>query len=733
MGLLSAVVASPFRRGETMLMDSLRAVHPRLRAAWLTHHGYDVPDGSRSLTADSEGFRVVGRWSYGPASDVDGLVTPAETLIALARGSGVSLLRFSCGESVRVELLADINSAGLTYQVMLRDTLLLVSTGGGLEVYSIANVHQPSLLTTIPPVFTGFDVRDSLLYALDNDDTFRVYSLAEPSAPRQLGVCRDSGGSVSVAGITAFIAEGGGLYAIDVSNPASPHRVGSYPGWAISATARGNICCVTWGNSNEPTWLRFSVLDVSDPTNMYQLGYIDSCGGYDTYLEDSLVFISGYYTGGHEFQVVSLADSTHPVRVGGCTTLGYGFGVWANAPAGAAFVADDYGGLDVINISNLTRPRADSVALRVGFAKDLSIDGNFCYIASEMAGLKVLDVSVPSVPVWVGDIDTAGGEVVSWSVVAKDSFAYASWRIPWLRSVDVSDPAHPQMAGSCNVTAAPQSMVLRDSLLYAAENGIFEIANVARPRTPVVVGTLVLPDYSYGMCLQDSLAYVSTYPLAIIDVANPAQPETIGSIPRGTWSVFVKDTLAYLAAVGLHVWNVTNPASPTPVDSLTFGHMVYDVVVVDSLAYLACSDGLRLANVADPHNMRVLALRSLPYIGWRLAYDSPYVYVATQEAGICIFETTAVGVAGTGPRRVNGALVVRPNPVGDYAMMRLPAVGADIRSLRIYDVSGRFIQSAPVTWNAGEFKLDMTALSPGLYVARIEGRTQVWRTKIVRE
>jgi len=110
---------------------------------------------------------------------------------------------------------------------------------------------------------------------------------------------------------------------------------------------------------------------------------------------------------------------------------------------------------------------------------ELSIDGNLCYVASEMAGLEVLDVSTPSVPDWIGDLSAPYNQLESWSVVARDSFAYAGWRIPYLRSVDVSDPTQPRLAGAANVTAVPEDMELRDTLLYVAEDGVFEVVNVA--------------------------------------------------------------------------------------------------------------------------------------------------------------------------------------------------------------------------------------------------------------
>ncbi len=733
---MASAVAAQSMRDEMMVMDSLRSIHPRLRAAWLRARGF--PDAARP-SLDSQSLRVVGRWSFGPAADVDGSVTPTETIVALARGSGVSLLRLSRGESLRVSLLSDINSDGLTYQVRIRDSLLLVSTGAGLDLYNIVDVSNPIRLSTIGMVCTGFDLRDSLLYALGNNDSFRVYSIAEPAAPRLLGACRDSGGSVSVAGNTAFLAEGGGLYAIDISNPASPHRVGSYPGWAISATARGNICCVTWGNSNEPTWLRFSVMDVSDPANMRQIGYIDSCGGYDVCLDGSLAFVSGYYTGNHEFEIVSLADSSHPTRVGSCATLSNNFGVWASLASGSALVADDFGGLDVIDITNINQPRIDSVALRVGFAKDISVAGNICYVASDAAGMKVLDVSDPSAPTWIGDLDTAYNNLTSWAVAARDSFAYTCWSYPYLRTIDVTDPAKPQMVASCSVFRHPEDMVLRDSFLYCAEDYRFQVVNVARPRAPVVVGTCALQNASLDLFVADSLAYVSNWPSPIINISDPGHPEAVGNFPMPLGGVYVRDTFAYLAMSydSMFVYSVANPALPVRLGSLDFsGGRQYaeynlDIEVLDTIAYIG-GWHLKTVSVADPRNPREVGERWDPpssYIS-RLTYAAPYLYVACSDGGVCIMETLQAGISEPARRPAASRISVTPSLTRGPVRVAFCVPGKAF-DLEVFDVTGNLIQSRTGSMRGAQ-TIDLTSAPDGAYLVMVKTDVGMSTTKVVK-
>ena len=717
------------------LIDSLRTMPPKVRLEWLYHRGIELPGYAGGPTSDS-GLRLVSKWGRGPAAEVTG----KDTLVVLTLGSEVALLSFANPDSPRV--LSEIQFPSLTAQSCLEDSLLYTSSNADLEVWNVADPTMPVRRGELLGPVGDFWIRDTFLFYIRRD-TFHSLSIANPANLYELGSEPEAGSATTGSGNTVVVCQSGGFAFVDVSNPASPHEVGSYPcGHALSATARGNLVCASYEETGEPYPVRFITLDISDPANSRLLARLNDLGGHDIYLDSSLAFVSGRAVGVENpqpFQTISIADSTHPVFLDSLrTTYDGNWGVWASLSLHRAFDANEYDGLAVVDINNLSNAVLRTWLLKTGSASDLDVDGHHCYVASSYCGMRLLDVSDPTRPTCISGLDSAFVGEPCYTVTARDSFAYMGWwPNPYFRTVSVADPLRPQIVAGCSLGGFPQDVVLRDSFVYVAQNYGFLVINVARPRQPQVVGTLSLPDYTSGMCLQDSLAYVSTYPLAIINVANPSQPETVGSIARGAWSVFVKDTLAYLPNVGLFVWNVANPAAPTPVDSLTFGHMVYDVVVVDSLAYLACSDGLRLVNVADPHNMRVIALHSLPYIGWRLVYDSPYVYVATQDAGVCIFETTATGVAEAAkPSRPRSGIRLAPNPARSWVDVTMTSPLTSFCRFTLFDATGREVASvnvAPGSTNERRTRIELGHLTPGLYFLRAGMEGQPGVLKIVKQ
>lgn len=730
MAMLS--IAGPSVRDEVALRDSLSRVHPRMRASWLRERGLDDSYYTTFTRPDSQGLREVGRWSFGPSYDVDGRVTPTETLVALARGSGVSLLRFSRQDSLSIELLSDINAPGLLDRVWVRDTLLYVGSTAGLEIWNIADERNPSRISWIQTALNDFYVQDSLAYVIGADDSFKVYNVSDPASPTFRGACRDSGYDISVCNGYAYIGDRWGLYVIDVSNPISPHRIGSWGSAIEQVLARGHLCYVTTFNPNAPGELTFHILDVAVPSLPYQIGSLDSVGGYGVYLVDTLAFCSGD-ADLPRFSIVSVADSNRPYALSTTDDGGWGMGIWASGLAQAAFVCYDWGGLHVYDTRNTSHPVRDTFLLDDDAAVDVCIDNGRAYVADWMSGLKILDISDPARPTTLGSYDTAGQPPDMASVVARDSFAFVDWF--WFRVVDVSDPAHPTAAGQLDLFAPPEDMVIRDSFVYVAEVNRFQIVNVARPREPVLVGSCVAGDAtSAGLWLADTVAYVANDVTQVVNVADPASPQVVGQFNRGAWNVSVTDTFAFVSSGGILVYSVAAPTQPRLIDSLSVGPSTSWVEAVGSLLYVGSRDGVRIVDISDVHNMRVRGFTSTPYSVKRLTYTSPYLYASCWEAGVCILESTQVAVddaAHTGPALCR--LRALPSPATGSIALTSSVPFGDEAVIIVRDVMGKeVIRLNSVATISRSVHVDVTCLPCGLYYVEVTGSGRRESVKFVK-
>ncbi len=738
---MASAFAAQSRRDEMAVMDSLRMVPPKLRIEWLYHRGIEMPGYAGGTTSDS-GLRLVSKWGRGPAAEVTG----KDTLVVLTLGSEVALLSFADPDSPRV--LSEIQFPSLTAQSCLRDSLLYTSSNADLEVWNVADPTLPVKRGELLGPVGDFWIRDTFLYFIRRD-TFHVFSIANPASPHELGSAPEAGSATSGSGNTVVVCQSTGFAFVDVSNPTGPHEVGAFPcGQALSAIARGNLVCASYEETSYPYPARFITLDITDPANPRLLARLNDLGGYDIYLDSSLAFVSGRGPGVENpqpFQILSIADSTHPAFTDSLrTTTGYPWGVWASLRAPQALVADGYDGLAVVDLSSVANPVLDTWVLKAGSAEDVFIDGTRCYVAGRYVGMKILDISNPADPVCLGQFDSALVGADDHCVAARDSFAYVCrWPQPRLKSVLVTDPANPQQVAACSTFNTPEDMVLRDSFLYIAEDYKFQVVNVARPREPVGVGTCNMTDgYQWGLVLQDTFAYMGSWDgLSIVNVSRPTAPQLVSQTSGtrlSTDGVAVWDTLAFVPSVyeTLWVYSVANPAAPYPIAGAPLGNdnWGYDAAVFDdTLVFVGGKRSVVLVNVGDPAHPRVVG--SYPAPSWvrRVLCSPPYLYACCTDAGVMILETTAVGVQE--PGRMGGrqpTLHVTPNPAAEVVRVHFGEPPDDGGRLSLYDASGRRVLVKPIRREVNEAELNLTALSPGLYFVRIETKTGILKSKIVR-
>jgi hypothetical protein len=707
------------------VQESLSRVHPRMRASWLRERGIEDPYYTAVRRPDSgQGLVEVGRWSYGPSYDVDGRVTASETLVALARGSGVSLLRFSRQDSLSIELLSDINAEGLMCRVKVVDTLLYVGSRGGLEVYDISDERAPVRLSWTPIPLNDFALQDSLAYTISGDNLFRIYNVSNPASPVFRGSCADSGDLVSVAGNAAFLGGRWGLYVIDITNLASPHRIGSWGGDIEQVEARGRLCYVTTAGV-EPGDIAFHILDVAVPSLPYQIGSLDSAGGNDLFLVDTLVYGAGEYYF-NKLTVISVADSTRPRLVGSAATRGWSYGIWASGLAQESFLGCHWEGLQIYDARNTSSPVRDTFLLGCDQSVDICIDNDRAYVANEKSGLKILDISDPTRPKTIGSCDTTGQRPHMTSVVARDSFAFVDWyAVPVFRSMDVSVPSLPVMVGGVDVFNPPEDMVLRDSFVYCAETYRFQVVNVGRPRQPELAGSCNLPGFSGKMDMQDSLAYVTNTVFSIVNVARPASPTVVGNYGARIQGIDVADSILFGAApyTGLLALSVVDPTHVYALDSLPLTDTIWwsDVVVEGSRAYVG---GERVwgVDVSDPEDLQLIPGVSWtpPYLIERMEYYAPYVYSACLEAGVCILESTAVGVTDASRDQPTAEQFLRVEPNLMRGSVHVAGIDPACR-VRVFDAAGRDVtERVSFVRNSDALCMDGERLSGGIYFVKSE-------------
>ena len=734
LGLLAATgVAAGFPRAfqeQAATMDSLRAMPRWEQVRWLAKRGLPDPYLRDCTPVQDSGLRCVGRWSYGPSTWVDIRATPTDTIVFLSRGSGVSIVRFRSHDSLRLDLLSDINSRSLTGRCQVRDSFLFVNSGG-VECYNVSNLSQPVLLNWLSqPLIYDFFVVDTLLYT-SSRDSFRVFSVANPASPRSLGACADSGYVMHVSGNYAYLGHQSGLFILDVRNPAEPHRVSTLGYDVLSISVRDTL--LYFGT----TEFALRVYNVADPATPFPIGSLSGVEAHDLYLPPTCDTV--LYT--PKLHVINIADPSHPRQIGFANCPGWDYGVRAVPALNCALVADYFDGLVAVDISSPTAPFVDTSAFGAGSSEDIWIDNGKAYVAQYYCGMRILEVTDPLAPRLLGAYDTAGQTPPTRAIVARDSFAYFGWTWPpYLHSFGVTNPSKPVMYGGADITNPPEDIMLRDSLLYVAEIARFQIVNIARPREPVLVGSCGSQDGVYfGLTVQDTLAYLISGSLQVIDVADPTSPTIIGTTAVGGHGIAVRDTFVYVP-YGYDTLRVYSAANPRSLRLLGFAPLrthTWDVALAESTAVVATFNGLEAFSLEDPVHPQWRAAISTPYGPRRVVYAAPYFYTAMWEAGVAIYETTSVGIserpaASTQPT----GLRIWPNVTGGKVRFAVGA-GARAADVAVFDISGKRLRDVALQNQAKggagkEGMIDLTGLAAGVYVVRVESERKSFTTKVVK-
>jgi len=116
-------------------------------------------------------------------------------------------------------------------------------------------------------------------------------------------------------------------------------------------------------------------------------------------------------------------------------------------------------------------------------ARSVALDGNYAYVADDYSGLQIIDVSNPASPFRMGAYDTPGE---AFGVAISGSYAYVADGDSGLQIIDVSNPASPIRKGAYNTPGNAWNVAISDNYAYVADSaaGGLQIIDVSKPASP---------------------------------------------------------------------------------------------------------------------------------------------------------------------------------------------------------------------------------------------------------
>lgn len=398
-------------------------------------------------------------------------------------------------------------------QIILDGDRLYVANGlDGCVVVDIADLAQPRLLTSfgVGPASSVAQLGDLVLMGTTNG-TF-AFDVSNPrGVPRRsVRLAGREPRDIVVQGLSAWVADWGGIYEFDLSGTGAPVLVDSIPlpGDVIRSIAvRGDHVFATYGSLGLITcrlhdhdtagpvgvlpirnWGTLhgialsgnvavvaasnSVLfvDVSRPEQLAVLGGI-SLGSsiYDIDVNGSLVYVAAGYNG---VSVVDFADPAHPTLVCNVDTVERTHGITWREPylyAGTTKGLNVYDGAD---------PRRPTLLRQLSFAMDFCspvFGDDVAYVPTTTQGLQVLSLADAANPALLGGFDPLAFE--AYAVVENRQVYLAAGDSLYVLPLAAAATGAPTVV-SAHDEARPSDAARREPALDISPNP-------ANPRTRV--------------------------------------------------------------------------------------------------------------------------------------------------------------------------------------------------------------------------------------------------------
>jgi hypothetical protein len=527
---------------------------------------------------------------------------------------------------------------GALLDVAVSGNRAYVAQGAIVRVFDISDPSTPLELgktDVLPNTVLRLRVSGDRVYAACCEAGLQIIDVSNPAAPISVGGCEtpDFADGVALSGGYAYMSdEGSGLRVIDVSDPSSPTTVGHWDFDAAEDVAvSGNYAYVA-GN-----WAGLQVIDVSNPTNPVQVGQYAGPFAWS-------VAVSGRYAYqvGDRLTIIDVSNPAAPVAVGTYQDFVH----FPNAIAVSgdrAYVANLDGSLDVLDVSDRTKPTRIGSLDITGEGDGVAVCGDCVYLA-DSDSLQAVDISDPANPVAEQTI-LRGGRVDG--VALRGSQAYVV--DGGLSVLDISNPSCPLEVGHCPLPTswnARHVSVAGDCAFVSGDSGL-QTVDVSAPANPTVLGAYYLPSgYGQGLAVLGGYAYLTDYySMSVLDVSSPQSPTLLGSCgtTAGSFGIAVSGSHVYLGGnEGLWSVDIADPARPSILQRLQTGGYPYSVVVAGNHLYAADADyeggRLMVLDVSNAAQMSQVGACAIPKDAERMVVSGDYAFIANGDAGLQIVD-----------------------------------------------------------------------------------------------
>lgn len=291
-----------------------------------------------------------------------------------------------------------------------------------------------------------------------------------------------------------------------------------------------------------------------------------------------------------------------------------------------------------------------------GNAQAVVVQGSYAYAVIDQR-LVVLNIAVPESPVVVGQTEVF--PTITHNLTVSGTRAYLASDTAGMRIIDTSTPASPVQIGVCDTPGRARSVAISGDYAFVAdETGHFQVCDISTPSTSAVVGAYPYLYSTYGVAISRNYAYVGANEFVVFDISTPTTPQRIGSYQPGSpegyahEAIVVRDGVAFVGESmitsppyvggGVRILDVATPEFPRSRNFYDTPGTTKGLVLEGKLLYIADgSGGLRIIDVSDPLILMEAGLYAPSGLFVTdVAVSGNYIFIAAALGGMKILRYT---------------------------------------------------------------------------------------------
>lgn len=286
---------------------------------------------------------------------------------------------------------------------------------------------------------------------------------------------------------------------------------------------------------------------------------------------------------------------------------------------------------------------------------DVAVENSIVYISSiasdpDKKDLSIYDVSAPSNPVLLGELDIGGRGINSLALNGNELYAASPDNDREFVVINVSDPASPtkitqlDIGGNVDVL----SIFYSDNFVYLGrkDNDSFEelvIIDVSNPANPQIQSTWETDEDVEDIFVLNQRAYLAinndNKTLTVIDISNQSSPQEIGVLSIGAQegkSIFIQtDSRVFLGTDSkFYALDTASSSNISIRGSIDIWADINDIVVVGNFAFLATSNANKefiALDITDPTNIQQISSFNFPQHATGIDYENNLIFVSVRS------------------------------------------------------------------------------------------------------